>query len=306
MPWILDDHWSTDFQLCSNFPNLDILELRPCRREYDADLDPTAFYQLGYFEAGFAFPSVSTLVWNMSIFNIQDNWQLYSALSENPAVVPFLSKILPGLRTLKFFRTGIHFAGLLAQCLDHFPKISSLSILTDQDRFTDNGMFPILLHLPPHLTLTRLEFNVFLTLSGTWRAWNDVLAKLAPSLEHVTIRGVRIIWPNFDLRRCTLLVPILPRLKVFEVYISKELEWQFAKVSKPRILELQLNLVPAAPEQDNLDYGTQFPVLSKLRFKNEGAGSTFQGMKYPGDNTSFESFLDFLFSFFPKFWSLDI
>lgn len=56
-------------------------------------------------------------------------------------------------------------------------------------------------------------------------------------LEHVTVRGVRRMWP--ELGQKTLVVPVLPKLKVFGVYVSQEkvffelvVNWVFEKYSR--------------------------------------------------------------------------
>lgn len=254
MPWTFDQDWRQDIRILSNFPNLITLELYPCldgsKHELKVEEGPPA--QL----VNFTLPSVSTLVWHLNY-----NHQLFAALDrrENPAL-PALLQTLPEVKHLSFFG---QFSTLLSQSLSLLPGVSHFSSVAIQENalFDDDENRLIFFHLlsRPQLLLSRLEFSLFKNY-GSPKYLDEVLAKLAFTLEHLTIRGVRQVRPRQN--NCiSVVMPALPRLQVFEVFVTP-IEYE-----ERRVLELRLKF--GMGRNKGLNYATQFPSLRRLEVKSE-------------------------------------
>lgn len=127
-----------------------------------------------------------------------------------------------------------------------------------------------------------------------WFFWDGILDKLSPSLEHLTIRGVRQFWPEADLDPCTL--PILPRMTVLEILFSPENE-DPANLSRRGLSIAELALKFAATPKSVLNYATQFPSLQRLEVGNEGVGSPFGDQLFSNEDARLESY-QFVYNYF--------
>lgn len=140
--------------------------------------------------------------------------------------------------------------------------------------------------------LTRLEFNLTKDYE-TPQSWENIVARVAPILEHLTIRGVRQVLPESVKNEGTLILPLLPKLRVLRFYISQN-DVEPGRICKLRVFELILKFVTANPGQ-TLNYPTQFPSLLRLvvdKMKTESPSLS--------EGSWFERCLPFLDSFLPQ------
>ncbi|XP_035716784.1 uncharacterized protein LOC118439512 [Folsomia candida] len=170
-----------------------------------------------------------------------------------------LLTVFRGVKSLKMIDTPG--SGLLQEDDPILPHLTSISFIRT---FQIEKYGPLLRFFqfkaplaPTFDNITRFEFNV--SISDATNG-SDLLRLLAPQLEHVCISGVDNTYPDSVSENfCT--IPILPRLKVFEILREKvlyncyEINW-----FRPG---LHLNF---ETEQDEvkLVYKEQFPVLERL------------------------------------------
>lgn len=319
MEWALNTRWVTDFQDISQFDNFKTLELTPTRRPHvpyghknytkfpSARIDTATQEVMGYLS--FTLPSVSSLVWDLSSYNATADEDLTTALAlpDFPAphargrtLIPSFMEMVPNVSRLEFRNFGGQPCHELVQnCLSLLPKVTQLICLTSKEKNAIDQITHHLknLHLP--IILTRLEFNMFKH-RGNWVSWDGVLVRLASSLKHLTIRGVRQVWPGFVPDLCTLLVPILPKLTVLEIAFSpgNVNPADLRRFCSQRVAELDLGFETATPDDVSLYYAAQFPMLRRLEIKSEPVGSPFGNEATISDNAWIETCLRFLSSYF--------
>lgn len=255
-------------------------------------LQQTFRAQLTSLGDDFTLSSLSTLVWNLTNY---DTVHVWNDLNRNPEFIPALLSIFCNVTHLKICNPELkHYSGLVSQCLTHLPKVTYFSCVTSPVSWESTQILHGLLTLPQ---LTRLEFNLSQGWGGdgVWEFWDRVLAKVAATLEHVTIRRVRQVGIGARIEPCfTLLVPVLRRLKVFQIFVAG---WNGRVLRERRKLELGLHFVPAFPEQGLvLNYATQFPALVRLEVGEEKGSSLFEEKIYSRDEEEgwFETCLPFL------------
>lgn len=165
------------------------------------------------------------------------------------------------------------------------PKVATLRCYNAHGHFLDR------IEALSRRNITRLEF------SAQKSDWEDVLEEYAPTLEHLTITGVKNIASGNGTR--VLCLHTLPKLKVFQVRWSSTKGEIWAQgnchlVHHPERGRLDLKLkFETAIDDLALDYATQFPSLVRLEVINEDKEKDM-------DEYAFETCVQFLYdSFLP-------
>ncbi|XP_035711384.1 uncharacterized protein LOC118436858 [Folsomia candida] len=168
------------------------------------------------------------------------------------------------------------------------PYLTSISLVTTYHARQEYRFITFETPLNPNFAnVTRLEFNLELSVSVQMC---EIFNHLAPQLEHLCISMVFNLDANIDFYDSRwITIPILPRLKVFEIlrlrglFCSKETDW-----FRPYLC---LNF---ETEQENvkLVYEKQFPVLERLivRLVSEPVPRKFRyTVHIPDENLHFEA-----------------
>ncbi|XP_035715899.1 uncharacterized protein LOC118439004 [Folsomia candida] len=140
------------------------------------------------------------------------------------------------------------------------PRLESLSTETTRGSLAHERFMPFLEINSPHkigfANVTRLEF----TLLGFCEPddFKDLLNLLAPQLRHFCISRVRNV--RSVCSPGTVMVPMLPKLKVFEIFRRESRDLTCSLSLKQDII---LNF-ESARDGVKLVYGRQFPALEKL------------------------------------------
>ncbi|OXA45331.1 Tonsoku-like protein [Folsomia candida] len=79
---------------------------------------------------------------------------------------------------------------------------------------------------------------------------------LAPNLQNVHVHLLNLVMKGFQAK--VLFIPIMPRLRVFKISLQ---EWT-GHGNRPRQLRFE---TADATQGVKIEYGTQFPVLEKIR-----------------------------------------
>ncbi len=154
--------------------------------------------------------------------------------------------------------------GLIQQKNINLPQLESISLqrtLTTVPVRNETVVSLFKFNLPlknSFAHVTRLEFNVLL---HHHVETVNLLPLLAPQLEHVCISGVPNVVPKCPpQRKFVITVPILPKLKVFEIFREQT-------VGNRRIVRIQPHLYldfETGGNQVKFSYAKQFPVLERL------------------------------------------
>lgn len=261
---VMGHGWSHDIGVWALFINLETLELRPCLAlefvKPQFNRRARAAYCLGMEDPSpgeLSLSSVQTLVWH-GINHISLRFGRVQKIAAEffGTIGPSLLKMFGNVKTLKFVDMDFYlFHRYELLCSTHLHKVECLSIRTLR-RYS----VPSNLAFPFHLT--RIEFNMDTS------HWDNILLKVAPTLEHLAIRALKTI----EYQPFILAVPILPRLKEFRLLWSptefKSLGQIFCNHSKMVGPEVQLKFATASQSR-GLDYATQFPVLTRLQIGRE-------------------------------------
>lgn len=307
--WTLDMKWGQDFSLWTHFPNLETLVLRPCcgKKNITKLEEPIVqtYFGLGidsylakYSQKPWSLPSVTTLIWRFEhlpkLHLNEATWtrSLLALLSPSRGVC-----ILPNVTTLKSWNLEFQphiFSSFLLNSLPLFPGTTALSILNKRE--TMDGANLLFLCLLLQLTtrelwaVRRLEVNLTEdSFDGRNSGWDRFLEKCAPTLEHLTIRGVR----NKGKGNVSqiLVLPIFQKLEVLKIL---RVVTPARNKSNAGVPELELRFASGPI----LNYLVQFPSLTRLEVGEERKGSPFYEDVEQSDNYWLESCLPFLYETF--------
>ncbi|XP_035712360.1 uncharacterized protein LOC118437457 [Folsomia candida] len=169
-------------------------------------------------------------------------------------LVSLTTRFLTVFRNVQHFRMMDPPTSLMQERGLTLPHLKSICVLR-----TFTGIFNLKAPLPTFLgNVTRFEFNNEAGTSG-----DHMFHLLAPQLEHVCISGVKTISPFIGTRFC-ITIPVLPRLKVFEILRQQG----FQRDLEPYWFRSNLYLkFETGRDEVKLVYGEQFPVLERLRVR---------------------------------------
>ncbi|XP_035713822.1 uncharacterized protein LOC118438134 [Folsomia candida] len=222
-----------------------------------------------------------------------------------PAVISLIIRILKIFCKVGNLSLSNLPGGLLSEDSVTLPRLKSISLerninVTHLQKSYAAQFFKFETPLKPNFaTIIRLEFNV------CNKDVVELFRLLAPQLEHVCISGVRNVTPDitpsiFPVEHIN--VPILPKLKVFEI-LRQEIVISCtdnrAKWFRP---DLYLNFETGS-DYVKLSYDIQFPILEKLvvRVVPQNMFLPFELlniMKKPCENLQFEATMLFLYETF--------
>lgn len=190
--WDLRAEWGPQFQKLGLFFNLTNLVLRPECEPWEFNIEQLENRRMVTAQFKYltqnqsSFPSVQTLTWHEISGRRQD-----TVFFDQGIILQMLA-FFPNLNTFNMWNVK-------------GPLLATLSAVCSTNNLLIN--------------ITELEFNIC---QGQERGWNTLLAKCAPILEHLSIRGVKnklqFEDPDAYLSRSVVLtVPVLPRLKTLQI-----------------------------------------------------------------------------------------
>ncbi|XP_035715093.1 uncharacterized protein LOC118438657 [Folsomia candida] len=167
----------------------------------------------------------------------------------------FIFRCVQNLKLIDTPAMLIQGADLILPHLNSISFLSTYHISTNPMRFITSE-FPLKQNFS---NVTRLEFNI--KLNDTTRKC-EILNLLAPQLEHLCISAVQNTGPanNFHISR-SITVPIMPRLKTFEILRVPGLICSYETNWFRPYLFLQFE---TGEDEVKLVYAKQFPVLERL------------------------------------------
>lgn len=268
MPWILSEpDWTSYLSFWSLLPNLSSLQLTPSLGPelLDAPYDSLFSWELiRPLPEVRALPSVRTLILDCagdSPHNVRI-MTVYLMVR----LGPLLFQAVEAVTSLHLLGVDYYLANeLVGICFGHLKKVDFLYLRNVPRKV-----------LRVQWDLTWLEFDVCVRINDN--SWSEVLAKFAPSLEHLTVAGVKNIAQGQ--KRESLLLPIFlfaTRLKVLQIFRSPS-KWkseQLNQLACPHPEKRVPNLKLLTSEGAGINYELQFPVLRRLTVGPDEAEEDF-------------------------------